>query len=96
MQELFQVVSLDYLKEFCIKPPRHVQGRPRHCCADMLFWDVFVLLLYMTLVIDIESQIISVLGTIGYNQRNRIDTLLYFLCYPQAPLVKSKVCVRQN
>ncbi|XP_064594783.1 DNA-directed RNA polymerase III subunit RPC2-like [Liolophura sinensis] len=30
------------------------------------------------------------MGTIGYNQRNRIDTLLYFLCYPQAPLVKSK------
>ncbi|XP_076078622.1 DNA-directed RNA polymerase III subunit RPC2-like isoform X1 [Mytilus galloprovincialis] len=30
------------------------------------------------------------MGTIGYNQRNRIDTLLYLLCYPQAPLVKSK------
>ena len=30
-------------------------------------------------------------GTIGYNQRNRIDTLMYLLCYPQAPLVKSKV-----
>lgn len=30
------------------------------------------------------------MGTIGYNQRNRIDTLLYLLCYPQVPLVKSK------
>lgn len=30
------------------------------------------------------------MGTIGYNQRNRIDTLMYLLCYPQAPLVKSK------
>ncbi|KAL9979151.1 hypothetical protein ACROYT_G016768 [Oculina patagonica] len=30
------------------------------------------------------------MGSIGYNQRNRIDTLLYFLCYPQVPLVKTK------
>ena len=30
------------------------------------------------------------MGTIGYNQRNRIDTVLYSLVYPQAPLVKSK------
>jgi len=30
------------------------------------------------------------MGTIGYNQRNRIDTLMYLLAYPQAPLVKSK------
>ncbi|KAH9525044.1 DNA-directed RNA polymerase III subunit RPC2 [Bulinus truncatus] len=30
------------------------------------------------------------MGTIGYNQRNRIDTLLYLLAYPQAPLIKSK------
>ncbi|XP_014670724.1 PREDICTED: DNA-directed RNA polymerase III subunit RPC2-like [Priapulus caudatus] len=30
------------------------------------------------------------MGTIGYNQRNRIDTLLYNLVYPQAPLVKSR------
>ncbi|XP_074641286.1 DNA-directed RNA polymerase III subunit RPC2-like [Tubulanus polymorphus] len=30
------------------------------------------------------------MGTIGYNQKNRIDTLLYFLVYPQAPLVKTK------
>ncbi|XP_049793782.1 DNA-directed RNA polymerase III subunit RPC2 [Schistocerca nitens] len=29
------------------------------------------------------------MGTIGYNQRNRIDTLLYNLVYPQAPMVKS-------
>ena len=31
------------------------------------------------------------MGTIGYNQRNRIDTLMYLLAYPMAPLVKSKV-----
>lgn len=30
------------------------------------------------------------MGSIAYNQRNRIDTLLYSLVYPQAPLVKSK------
>ena len=30
------------------------------------------------------------MGTIAYNQRNRIDTMLYSLVYPQAPLVKSK------
>lgn len=30
------------------------------------------------------------MGTIAYNQRNRIDTLLYLLCYPQVPLVKSR------
>ena len=29
-------------------------------------------------------------GTIGYNQINRIDTIMYLLAYPQAPLVKSK------
>ncbi|KAB0804699.1 hypothetical protein PPYR_01669 [Photinus pyralis] len=30
------------------------------------------------------------MGTIGYNQRNRIDTLLYSLVYPQPPIVKTK------
>lgn len=30
------------------------------------------------------------MGTIGYNQRNRIDTLMYLLVYPQKPMVKSK------
>lgn len=30
------------------------------------------------------------LGTIGYNQRNRIDTLMYLLAYPQRPMVKTK------
>ncbi|XP_038053269.1 DNA-directed RNA polymerase III subunit RPC2-like [Patiria miniata] len=30
------------------------------------------------------------MGTIAYNQRNRIDTLMYLLAYPQAPLVKSR------
>lgn len=30
------------------------------------------------------------MGTIGYNQQNRIDTVLYLLVYPQIPLVKSK------
>lgn len=31
------------------------------------------------------------MGTIGYNQRNRIDTLMYLLTYPQRPMVKSRV-----
>lgn len=31
------------------------------------------------------------MGTIGYNQRNRIDSLMYLLVYPQRPLVKTKV-----
>nr|CAD7589432.1 unnamed protein product [Timema genevievae] len=30
------------------------------------------------------------MGTIGYNQRNRIDTLLYNIVYPQIPMVKSR------
>ena len=30
------------------------------------------------------------MGTIRYNQRDCIDTVLYSLVYPQAPLVKSK------
>jgi DNA-directed RNA polymerase III subunit RPC2 len=29
------------------------------------------------------------IGAIAYNQLQRIDTLLYLLCYPQKPLVKS-------
>lgn len=33
---------------------------------------------------------VSVIGTIAYNQRNRIDTLMYSLVYPQAPMVKSR------
>jgi len=30
------------------------------------------------------------MGTIGYNQQNRMDTLMYLLVYPQVPLVKTK------
>ncbi|XP_057327010.1 DNA-directed RNA polymerase III subunit RPC2 [Microplitis mediator] len=30
------------------------------------------------------------MGTIGYNQRNRIDTLMYNLVYPQKPMVSSR------
>lgn len=30
------------------------------------------------------------IGAIGYNQFRRIDTLLYLLCYPEQPLVKTK------
>lgn len=31
------------------------------------------------------------MGTIGYNQQLRIDSLMYLLVYPQRQLVKSKV-----
>lgn len=30
------------------------------------------------------------MGTIGYNQKNRMDTLMYNLVYPQQPIVKTK------
>lgn len=30
------------------------------------------------------------MGTIGLNQRERIDTLLYLLAYPQKPVVKTR------
>ena len=30
------------------------------------------------------------MGTIGLNQRNRIDTLLYNLVYPHRPMVKTR------
>jgi DNA-directed RNA polymerase III subunit RPC2 len=30
------------------------------------------------------------IGAIGYNQFNRIDTLLYLSVYPQQPMVKTK------
>jgi len=30
------------------------------------------------------------MGSIGYNQLNRIDTLMYLLVYPQKPMVKSR------
>ena len=30
------------------------------------------------------------LGVIGYNQFNRVDTVLYLLAYPQTPLVRTK------
>ena len=30
------------------------------------------------------------MGTIAYNQRNRIDTLLYNVVYPMKPMVKSR------
>lgn len=36
------------------------------------------------------------MGTIGYNQKNRMDTLLYNLVYPQAPMVKSKTIELTN
>lgn len=32
------------------------------------------------------------MGTTGFNQQNRIDTLLYSLVYPQKPMVKTRVC----
>jgi DNA-directed RNA polymerase III subunit RPC2 len=30
------------------------------------------------------------MGSIAYNQRQRIDTLMYLLCYPQRPLVQTR------
>jgi len=33
-------------------------------------------------------------GTIAYNQQNRFDSIMYLLCYPQAPLVKTKVALQ--
>lgn len=35
-------------------------------------------------------------GSIGYNQLNRTDTLLYLLSYPQKPMVKSKTIELSN
>ncbi|KAK9870478.1 hypothetical protein WA026_008036 [Henosepilachna vigintioctopunctata] len=36
------------------------------------------------------------MGTIGYNQKNRMDTLLYNLVYPQCPMVKTKTIELTN
>lgn len=36
------------------------------------------------------------MGTIGYNQKNRMDTLLYSLVYPQAPMVKTRTIELTN
>lgn len=36
------------------------------------------------------------MGTIGYNQLERIDTLLYTLCYPQRPMVKTRTIELTN
>ena len=36
------------------------------------------------------------MGTIGYNQRNRIDTLMYNLVYGQAPMVKTRTIEQIN
>ncbi|XP_057671925.1 DNA-directed RNA polymerase III subunit RPC2 [Diorhabda carinulata] len=36
------------------------------------------------------------MGTIGYNQKNRMDTLLYNLVYPQAPMVTTKTIELTN
>ena len=36
------------------------------------------------------------IGTIGYNQLSRVDTLLYLMTYPQKPMVKSKTLEISN
>lgn len=36
------------------------------------------------------------MGSIGYNQQKRIDTLMYLLVYPQKPLVKTKTIEFSN
>lgn len=46
--------------------------------TDSAFYKLFFLLIILSP------------GTIGYNQRNRIDTLMYLLAYPQRPMVKTK------
>lgn len=39
---------------------------------------------------------LSIPGTIGYNQKNRIDTLMYNLVYPQCPMVKTRTIELTN
>lgn len=36
------------------------------------------------------------IGSIGYNQLNRTDTLLYLMSYPQKPMVKTKTIELSN
>ncbi|XP_026472299.1 DNA-directed RNA polymerase III subunit RPC2 [Ctenocephalides felis] len=36
------------------------------------------------------------MGAIGYNQRNRIDTLMYNILYPQCPMVKTRTIELTN
>ena len=36
------------------------------------------------------------IGSIGYNQLNRVDTLLYLMSYPQKPMVKSRTLELSN
>lgn len=36
------------------------------------------------------------MGVIGYNQRNRIDTLMYNIVYPQSPMVRSRTIELTN
>jgi DNA-directed RNA polymerase III subunit RPC2 len=36
------------------------------------------------------------MGVIGYNQRNRIDTLMYNIVYPQTPMVRSRTIELTN
>jgi DNA-directed RNA polymerase beta subunit len=52
--------------------------------TSSLYCYVYVLLIYSKYASHFSS------GAIGYNQRNRIDTLMYNIVYPQAPMVKSR------
>ncbi|XP_056425888.1 DNA-directed RNA polymerase III subunit RPC2 [Hyla sarda] len=45
---------------------------------------------FTTFIIAVLGSSTTTSGTIGYNQRNRIDTLMYLLAYPQRPMVKTK------
>ena len=36
------------------------------------------------------------IGTIGYNQFNRVDTVLYTMVYPQTPLVRTRTIELTN
>jgi DNA-directed RNA polymerase beta subunit len=58
-----------------------------------VWWLVLFLILTTISPLAIHTNVPwgkQAIGAIGYNQLNRIDTLLYLSVYPQQPLVKTK------